>query len=79
MATLQILTETTETETPDQLMFRLKSSISIRYDISRSSFPKLHTPLRGTKCIKNLLSKASKGMQNPRFRCFSPYFAQKKA
>ena len=25
---------------------------------------------RGTKCIKSLLSEASKNMQNPRFRCF---------
>ena len=79
MATLQILTETTETETRDQLMSLLKSSISIRYDISRSSSPKLHNPIRGTKCIKILLSKASKGMHPPRFRCFSLHFTLKKA
>ena len=65
MVTLQKLTETTETETPDQLIFRLKSSISIRYDIIKSSSPELHNLVRGTKCIKILLSKASKGMQNP--------------
>ena len=65
MITLQKLTETTETEMPDQLILRLKSNISIRYDISRPSSPKFHNPVRGTKCIKILLSKASKGMQNP--------------
>ena len=78
MATLQILTETTETETPDQLMFRLKGSISTRYDISRISSPKLHTPLRGTKCIKILLSKASKGMHPPPIPMFFPPFYAKK-
>ena len=65
MVTLQKLTETTETETPDQLIIRLKSSISIRYDIIKPSSPKFHNPVRGTKCIIIMLSKASKGMQNP--------------
>ena len=62
MTTLQKLTEITEIEILGQLLFHLKSSISTRYDISRSSSPKLYIPLRGTKCIIIMLSKASKGM-----------------
>ena len=65
MITLQKLTETTETETPDQLMFHLKGSISMRYDIGEPSSPKFHNPVRGTKCIQILLSKTSKDRQNP--------------
>ena len=46
-------------------MFHLKSRKSMRYDISKSTAPKMPRLGKGTECIKLLLSQASKDMHEP--------------
>ena len=54
------------------LINALKSRKSIRYDISKSSAPKMPALGRGTECIKILLSQASKDIQEPLVPMFFP-------
>ena len=50
----------------------LKSSISMRYDISKATAPKMPNLGKGTECIKILLSQASKDMHEPLVPMFFP-------
>ena len=61
---------TTGTGTLGYLVIHLKSSISMRYDISKATAPAMPTLGKGTECIKILLTQASKDMHAPSFRCF---------
>ena len=45
--------------------FHLKSNKTMRYDISKSTAPKMPTLGKGTECIKILLSQTSKDMHEP--------------
>ena len=46
----------------------------MRYDISKSTAPKMPRLGKGTECIKLLLSQASKDMQEPPVPMFFPTF-----
>jgi len=72
MAPLENTTETTETETLSKFKFHLKSSKSMRYDISKSTAPVMPTLGKGTECIKLLLTQASKDMYEPLVPMFFP-------
>ena len=75
MAPLENTTETTETETPSQFMFHLKSRKAMRYDISKQTAPVMPTLGKGTECINLLLRRPQKTCTNPLFRCFSLFLA----
>ena len=51
----------------------------MRYDISKRKAPEMPNLGKSTECIKLLLSKASKDMHEPSFRCFSLYLAHTSA
>ena len=45
----------------------------MKYDISKSTAPKMPVLGKGTECIKLLLTQVSKDMQSLSFRCFLPF------
>ena len=61
----QKTTGTTGTGTIRLLIFHLKSSISMKYDITKQTAPKMPRLGKGTECIKILLSQVSKSMHEP--------------
>ena len=46
-------------------IFYLKSSISMKYDITKQTAPKMPRLGKGTECVKILLSQVSKNMHAP--------------
>ena len=50
----------------------LKSRNTMRYDISKTSAPKMPSLGKGTECIKILLSQVSGNMQEPMVPMFFP-------
>ena len=51
----------------------------MRYDISKRTAPEMPNLGKGTKCIKLLLSEASKDMYNPLITVFSLFIAHTSA
>ena len=49
----------------------------MKYDISKSSAPKMPNLGKGTECIKKLFYKTHNSFENCLFRCFLLYFARK--
>ena len=72
------MAETTETETlglsKNSLFFHLKSRLSMIYNVTKPTAPKMPRLKKGTKCIKNLLMQVSKDMYEPHISIFFPIF-----
>jgi hypothetical protein len=55
-------------------LFKLKSRLSMIYNVTKPTAPKMPRLKKGTKCIKNLLMQVSKDMYEPHISIFFPIF-----
>jgi hypothetical protein len=62
---LKRFTETRNAETLGSFIIHLKSSKSMKYDITKPVAPAMPNLGKGTECIKILLSQVSKDIQEP--------------
>ncbi len=73
----QWFTETLKRETLGKLSFYLKSRISMKYDITKTTAPTMPTLGKGTECFKLLLSQTSFDMHEPLLPMLSPVLGAK--
>ena len=69
--------ETLKRETLGGLLFHLKSSISMRYDITKHTAPTMPKLGKGLECFKLLLSQTSFDMYEPLLPMLSPVLGAK--